>query len=131
MSVVLRLRLGRPALAASTASADLDLTGTWVGFTAIIIFVVAYALVIGEEAIHLKKSKPVMVAAGLIWILVAMAFAAAGDTHSAEKAVRHNLLEFAELFLFLLAAMTYINSMDERGVFGVLRAWLGRGARTL
>jgi NhaD family Na+/H+ antiporter len=118
------LLLSGPALAASTAGADLDLTGTWVGFTSIIIFVVAYALVIGEEAIHLKKSKPVMVAAGLIWILVAMGFAAAGDTHSAEKAVKHNLLEFAELFLFLLAAMTYINSMDERGVFGVLRAWL-------
>ena len=29
-----------------------------------------------------------------------------------------------ELFLFLLAAMTYINTMDERGVFDVLRAWL-------
>ena len=41
-----------------------------------------------------------------------------------EEAVRHNLLEFAELFLFLLAAMTYINTMDERGVFDVLRAWL-------
>jgi Na+/H+ antiporter NhaD/arsenite permease-like protein len=38
--------------------------------------------------------------------------------------VRHNLLEYAELFLFLLAAMTYINSMEERGVFDALRAWL-------
>jgi Na+/H+ antiporter NhaD/arsenite permease-like protein len=28
------------------------------------------------------------------------------------------------LLLFLLAAMTYINTMDERGVFDVLRAWL-------
>ena len=113
-----------PALAANEAGANLDLTTSWVGFTAIIIFVLAYVLVISEEAIHLKKSKPVMVAAGLIWVLVAMAFAAAGDTHSAEEAVRENLLEFVELFLFLLAAMTYINSMDERGVFGVLSAWL-------
>ena len=39
-------------------------------------------------------------------------------------AVRHNLLEFAELFLFLLAAMTYINTMDERGIFDALRGWL-------
>ena len=113
-----------PALAATEAGANLDLTGSWVGFASIIIFVLAYVLVISEEAIHLKKSKPVMVAAGLIWILVAMAFAASGDTHSAEEAVKENLLEFAELFLFLLAAMTYINSMDERGVFGALRAWL-------
>jgi Na+/H+ antiporter NhaD/arsenite permease-like protein len=38
--------------------------------------------------------------------------------------VRHNLIEFSELFLFLLAAMTYINTMDERGVFRALRGWL-------
>jgi Na+/H+ antiporter NhaD/arsenite permease-like protein len=31
--------------------------------------------------------------------------------------VRHNIMEFAELFLFLLAAMTYINAMEERRVF--------------
>ena len=62
-----------------------------------------------------------MVAAGLIWIIVALSLSAQGDIHTAEKTVRHNLLEFAELFLFLLAAMTYINSMDERGVFDALR----------
>ena len=39
-------------------------------------------------------------------------------------AFKHDLLEFAELFLFLLAAMTYINTMEERGVFDILRDWL-------
>ncbi len=39
-------------------------------------------------------------------------------------AIRHNLLEYAELFLFLLVAMTYINAMDERNVFQALRSWL-------
>ena len=94
------------------------------GLLAVAIFVGAYALVIFEENIHLRKSKPVIVAAGFIWILVALAYMAAGDTHTAEELVRHNLLEFAELFLFLLAAMTYINTMEERGIFDVLRAWL-------
>jgi hypothetical protein len=50
------------------------------------------------------------------------------------SAVRHNLLEFAELFLFLLAAMTYINAMDERGVFDLLRVKLvtqGYSLRTI
>ncbi len=90
----------------------------------VLIFVLAYILVIAEETIHLRKSKPVMVAAGLIWMIVAILYSQAGDTHTAEIAVRHNLLEFAELFLFLLAAMTYINTMEERGVFDLLRAWL-------
>jgi Na+/H+ antiporter NhaD/arsenite permease-like protein len=39
-------------------------------------------------------------------------------------AIRHNILEYAELFLFLLAAMTYINTLEEREVFNALRAWL-------
>jgi Na+/H+ antiporter NhaD/arsenite permease-like protein len=34
------------------------------------------------------------------------------------------LLEYAELFLFLLAAMTYINAMEERNVFQALRCHL-------
>ncbi|MFT5371455.1 MAG: Na+/H+ antiporter NhaD/arsenite permease-like protein, partial [Lysobacterales bacterium] len=109
---------------AFAAEAAMNLTGYWAGTVSLVIFVLAYMLVIGEETIHLKKSKPVIVAAGLIWVLVAIAYAAHGDTHTAEVLVRHNLLEFAELFLFLLAAMTYINTMEERGIFDVLRAWL-------
>jgi NhaD family Na+/H+ antiporter len=103
---------------------QLDLTGTWFGITAIIIFVVAYSLVVGEEFLHLRKSKPVIVAAGIIWTLVAVAYAQHGDVHTPEYAVRHNILEYAELFLFLLAAMTYINTLEERQVFNALRAWL-------
>ncbi len=102
----------------------MDLTTHWAGFLSLAIFIGAYSLVILEENIHLKKSKPVIVAAGLIWMLVAIAYMAAGDSHTAEELVRHNLLEFAELFFFLLAAMTYINTMEERGIFEVLRAWL-------
>jgi len=102
----------------------MELATHWAGFLAVAIFVGAYALVILEENLHLKKSKPVIVAAGLIWLLVAYAYMSQGDSHSAEELVRHNLLEFAELFLFLLAAMTYINTMEERGIFEVLRAWL-------
>ena len=121
--------VGLAALAWGTAKAATggtapNLTTHWAGYVSIILFVAAYSLVIGEEALHLRKSKPVMFAAGIIWAFVAIAYAGAGDTHGAETAVRHNLLEFAELFLFLLAAMTYINTMDERGVFDVLRAWL-------
>ncbi|HHH46576.1 MAG TPA: sodium:proton antiporter, partial [Thiotrichales bacterium] len=101
-----------------------DFTSHWASWVAVGIFVFAYLLVILEENLHLRKSKPVIVAAGFIWLIVALLYGAAGDTHTPELAVRHNLLEFAELFLFLLAAMTYINTMEERGVFDALRAWL-------
>jgi Na+/H+ antiporter NhaD/arsenite permease-like protein len=108
----------------STAGAVTDLTGTWLGMLALVIFFAAYVLIISEEAIRLRKSKPIMVAAGFIWLLVAIAFIQQGDPLGAGVAFKHDLLEFAELFLFLLAAMTYINTMEERGVFDILRDWL-------
>ncbi len=110
---------------ASAGSGEmLDLTATNYGIIALIIFVIAYILVIGEEFLHLRKSKPVMVAAGIIWALVGFAYASHGDHETASIALRHNLLEYAELMLFLLAAMTYINTLDERNMFAALRAWL-------
>lgn len=101
-----------------------DFTSHWGGIVCVIIFCLAYSLVIVEEQIHMRKSKPVMLAAGLIWMIVAIIYSQHGDTHTAEIMVRHNLLEFGELFLFLLAAMTYINTMEDRNVFDKLRAWL-------
>jgi NhaD family Na+/H+ antiporter len=58
--------------------------------------------------------------------MVAWVYQANGYTTEAEQALRHNLLEYAELMLFLLVAMTYINAMEERRVFDALRAWLVR-----
>ena len=109
----------------------MDLTGHWAGIAALIVFVTAYALVIAEEYTNLRKSKPVMLGAGIIWTLIALQYAAAGDHHATEEAVLEYLVEFAQLFLFLLAAMTYVNAMSERNVFLALRGWLLRRSMTL
>ena len=101
-----------------------NLTGTGLGITALIIFVVAYSCVIAEETLHLRKSKPVMLAAGLIWVLVAMAYAALDQSTQMLAMLDHNLLEYGKLMLFLLAAMTFINALDERQLFAALRVWL-------
>ncbi len=99
-----------------------DFTTTIYGFIAVAIFIVAYTFVIMEERLHLKKSVPVIIAAGLIWFIIAAALAQQGDTDSAAKNLRHAIIEFTELFLFLLAAMTFINSMQVFGVFEAIRA---------
>lgn len=106
------------------AAPVLSLTGSAIGIACIAIFVMAYLLVIAEEFIHLRKSKPVVVAAGLIWILIGGVYAAHGDQTTVAHTVRANFLEYAELLMFLLAAMTYINTMEERNVFHALRGWL-------
>ena len=113
---------------AAPASEALSLIHHPVGYLAIAIFVLAYVLVMLEEKIHLAKSKPMLLAAGLIWVLLALVYRMHGIDHEVEEAIRHNFLEYAELFFFLLVAMTYINAMLERGVFDQLRLWLlGRG----
>jgi NhaD family Na+/H+ antiporter len=102
----------------------INLTSHWVGYAAVTVFAVSYILVILEEKIHMRKSKPVMMSAGIIWIMIAAVYVSNGFTHSVEVAIRHNFLEYTELFFFLLVAMTYINAMLERGVFDALRSWL-------
>ncbi|MDX8405416.1 MAG: sodium:proton antiporter NhaD [Mariprofundus sp.] len=124
LPILAALLLPSVAFASGDAVSAVDFTATWFGISALVIFVFAYALVIGEESLHLRKSKPVMVAAGLIWILVALAFNGQGDHTSAHHMVQHNILEYAELLLFLLAAMTFVNTMEERNVFAALRGFL-------
>ncbi|MFT7177635.1 MAG: hypothetical protein ACJAUG_003650 [Halioglobus sp.] len=122
-SLLLPLGLFLPAFAdaADGAISTLNLTTHWVGYAALAIFSLAYLLVIFEEKIHLRKSNPVLLAAGLIWILTAIAYNTQCMTHTVEQAIRHNFLEYTELFFFLLVAMTYINAMIGR--VDVLKQW--------
>lgn len=111
---------------ASEHSANINLTSHWVGICALVLFFIAYLVVMAEEFIQLRKSKPVVIAAGIIWALIAWYYQSHNIPHVVEAAFRHNLLEYAELLLFLIVAMTYINAMDERHVFEALRTWLIR-----
>ena len=95
-----------------------------VGIISIILFIIAYAFVMTEEVTHLRKSKPVLFAAGLIWAMIAWVGAQTGDSYAVKKEIMHAFDEFNQLMLFLLVAMTYINSMSERNVFEKLRSIL-------
>ena len=99
------------------------LTSNYVGLISLIIFISAYCVVMIEEFTHLRKSKPVIISAALIWGIIALYSSTQSHSMSydIEKALEHNILEFAELFLFLLTAMTYINALQERNVFDVIR----------
>lgn len=113
-----------PLQAMASEGEIMDMTSSGVGIASLVIFVIAYLLVMAEEFTHLRKSKPVILAAGIIWAMIGAVYMNHGMPELAEHAVRHNLLEYAELMLFLLVAMTYINAMDERQVFDALRSWL-------
>lgn len=105
-------------------AAALNLTAHWAGILSLVVFVAAYGLVIFEEATHMRKSKPVMLAAGLIWTFIGIAYLQAGKSDAAHAKAVQIIEEYGELFLFLLVAITYVNTLEERRVFDVLRARL-------
>lgn len=132
--VVVMLGISGTVFAASADVERIDLTNHAMGYAALVIFIVAYGFVMAEEFTHLRKSKPVILVAGVLWAMVAMVYAAQDRPGVVEEALRHNLLEYGELFLFLLVAMTYVNAMEERQVFEALKSWLvkkGFGYRKL
>lgn len=101
-----------------------DLTQHWAGYLALIVFAVAYILAMTEEVTELKKSKPMVFAASLIWIFIAVFYTKAGMNEQAGIAFRATLESYGELFLFIMVSMTYLNAMEDRGVFDSLRVWL-------
>ncbi|MBK8458455.1 MAG: sodium:proton antiporter NhaD [Phyllobacteriaceae bacterium] len=123
-----------PAAAEDAAAPALDLSRHWTGYLSLVIFVGAYILVVFEEALHMRKSKPVLMAGGLIWALVGIAYALAGQSDRAHELALGLVEEYGELFLFLFVAITYVNTLEERRVFDNMRAWLvnqGFGYRQL
>ena len=116
-----------PQIAMASGFESLGLTGTERGIYTVLIFIVAYGFVMTEEFTHMRKSKPVILAAGIIWAHAAILAAQKGiSVEAVHEAFEYNLKEYAELLLFLLVAMTYINSMSERNVFEALRSWMVR-----
>jgi len=109
---------------AEVTTSSLDLTRHPIGYLALLIFFVAYGFVTIEKAIEMRKSKPVMLAAGLIWALLGIVYAVNGHSAALEVAAKHVILDYGELMLFLIVAITYVNTMQERGAFDALRTLL-------
>ena len=126
LSVLLLLTLS-PTLAwaeSESTSHILNLTTHWVGYTAIGVFAFAYLLAMTEEVTELNKSKPMVLAASIIWALIASIYVQGGMGEQAGHAFRTCLEGYAELFLFIMVSMAYLNAMEDRGIFDNLRVWL-------
>ncbi len=93
----------------------------------LIVFILSYLFVMTEEQTHLRKSKPVMLGAGIIWLVIGIGAPGYGISHEQLKhAIFHDLDEYGSLMLFLFAAMTYIGALESCEVFKALRSWLVR-----
>ncbi|MFM7320710.1 MAG: sodium:proton antiporter NhaD [Armatimonadota bacterium] len=86
-------------------------------------FVAAYAVVALEERLHVRKSVPMLLCAAVIWPLAAIALP---SSTRVSARLEEAFLESGLLTFFLLSAMTYVNALEERQVFDVLRTGLLR-----
>ncbi len=101
---------------------DLHLTTTWVGIASLIIFVVGYYFIATEDKYHINKAKPALFTGTSIFMLIGVYFALNGlDGHYLEEETEKLIVEIAEIFFFLMVAMTYIEAMIDRRVFAALR----------
>jgi Na+/H+ antiporter NhaD/arsenite permease-like protein len=104
----------------------LNITHSTPALIALFTFALAYLLVIFEEFIHLRKSKPLILASGIIWVMVSILANQQQHPEIAHAAIQNNLMQYVEILLFILVAITYVNVLTERNVFEALRAWLSK-----
>jgi len=102
-------------------SKPLDLTHTWAGYFSLVAIVVAYVAAMFEDVTFLRKSKPMLLGASLVWIAILVHYQQNGDTELALHAFKENLQAFFELLLFIMVSMSYLNVMEDMRVFDALR----------
>ncbi len=102
----------------------IDLTRHWVGYFSLIVMVVAYVAAMLEDVTELRKSKPMLLAAAVIWFAIVLAYQQQGNGLPAVTAFKSNLQAYFELLLFIMVSMTYLNAMEDMGIFNALKIWL-------
>ncbi|MEA2110459.1 MAG: sodium:proton antiporter NhaD [Campylobacterota bacterium] len=99
-----------------------DITMTWVGFSALVIFVIGYFFIAMEEHYHIDKAKPALLIGTFMMMLVAVYYALNGlNMDMVHEEANHLVLEIAGIFFFLFAAMTYIETLIHMRVFEKLK----------
>lgn len=104
----------------------LDLTDSWAGYLSLIVITLAYVMAMFEDVTFLRKSKPMLFGAALIWAAILLVYREQGDTRLALAAFRENLQAYIELLLFIMVSMTYLNVLEDMRVFDALRLRLMR-----
>ena len=110
------------AQVAQHATLDVNLATTWVGWLSLAVFVIAYYFIATEDKYEVNKAKPALFAGTFMFMLIGIYYAINGlNPDPLHDELEHLILEIAEIFFFLLVAMTYIETLIERGVFDLMK----------
>ena len=85
----------------------MHILNTWAGYLSLGLFTFAYVLVIFEEKIHLKKSKPVVLVGCIMWLIIGIYEKMHGNIHEggAHEFIEPLIAEIGSLFFFLLVVL--------------------------
>ena len=99
-----------------------DLTFTWIGISALVIFVIGYYFIATEEKYHIDKAKPALFIGTFMFILIGIYYAMNSlSMDLVHTQAQHLILEIAEIFFFLFVAMIYIETLIHMRVFEKLK----------
>ncbi len=82
----------------------------------IVLAVLALLGVIFEELTHVNKAKVTLFFGTLSWILLFLASDDAGETAAVSAGLAESIAEIAGLWLFLVAAMTFVAYLNKKGM---------------
>ena len=100
----------------------INIATTWVGWLSLAVFVVAYYFIATEDRYETNKAKPALFAGTFMFVLIGIYYVINGiPTEALHDEMEHLILEIAEIFFFLLVAMTFIETLIERGVFDLMK----------
>jgi len=100
----------------------LNLTHTWVGITVLVLFIIGYILIAASEKLRMNKAKPALFLGTFSFLLIGIYFYLNHlDFTPLHHEIKNLIEEIAEIYFFLFVAMTYIETLIERGVFDALR----------
>jgi len=100
----------------------INLATTWVGWIGLAVFVIAYYFIATEEQYEVNKAKPALFAGTFMFMLIGIYYALNGlNPEPLHEELQHLILEIAEIFFFLLVAMTFIETLIERGIFDLMK----------
>jgi len=104
------------------AATDVNLATTWVGWLSLAVFIIAYYFIATEDKYEVNKAKPALFAGTFMFMLIGIYYAINGmNPDSLHDELELLILEIAEIFFFLLVAMTFIETLIERGVFDLMK----------
>jgi Na+/H+ antiporter NhaD/arsenite permease-like protein len=80
----------------------------------------AFIFIVLEDVIHLNKAKSTLFLGTLAWLLLFLFPEEQQTPHMIQEMLNENLLEIASLWLFLMAAMTFVAYLNHHGLIETL-----------